>query len=632
MEELTGAADAMSRAISHRGPDDAGRWADPTNGIAFGFRRLAIIDLSEHGHQPMVSRSGRFTVVFNGEIYNHPELSAELGGLGHRFRGHSDTEVALAAFEEWGVEESMARFIGMFAMGIWDAERRSLWLVRDRLGIKPLFVYSRSGLIAFASELKSLVALPDFTPEIDIASAAAYFRYLYVPAPMSIYRGVSKLLPGHLLELRAADRTLPDSRAYWSAAEVARQGHSTPFEGDDADAVNAVESTLLDAVRLRLRADVPVGAFLSGGVDSSTVVALMQEVSSRPARTFTIGFDVGEHDESAEASAVARHLGTDHREIHLSGSDALELVSGIPDIFDEPLADPSQLPTYLICRAARQEVTVALSGDGGDELFAGYNRYAYGSRVIERATRIPRSARQLVGRGLTSVRPDRWDRLYGGAASIMRKPGQRLVGEKVHKLGNLLREPTEAAMYRSLVSAWKVPPVRDLENGESGVPGLPDEPSLSLVERMMLTDQQRYLPDDLLAKVDRTSMAVSLEVRVPILDHRVVELSWHLPQHVKLRNGQGKWVLRQVLYRRVPRALVDRPKVGFSVPLGDWLRGPLRGWAEDRLAPSRLAELPWLDGKRVRDTWDGFLARRNNDHLEIWTILMFEAWRERWIS
>lgn len=628
-EELAAVADAMSRPIHHRGPDDGGNWTNPRSGVAFGFRRLAIIDLSPRGHQPMSSPSGRYTIVFNGEIYNHPELSAELSALGHSFRGHSDTEVALAAFEEWGIHNAVTRFVGMFAMAIWDEQRRTLTLVRDRVGIKPLFVYARDGLVAFASELKSLVALPGFRPEIDVSAAAAFFRYLYVPAPWSIYRGVTKLMPGHLLEIQAPAAKLPPPRSYWSLTEVAAAGHQNQLAGSDAEIVDAVEAAILDAIRLRLRADVPIGAFLSGGIDSSTLVALMQEASPQRVRTFTIGFDVRAHDESKAAAAIARHLGTDHQVLHLGGRDALELVPALPKMFDEPLADPSQIPTYLICSAAREDVTVALSGDGGDELFAGYNRYVYGSGAITRAARVPAHLRRPVGRGLTVIDPRSLDRAHQGLSRLGVRG--RLVGEKVHKLGNLLRQPDASSMYRSLVSAWQEPPVVGSTEHPNRGPSLLDHDGLTLLDRMMLTDQQHYLPDDLLAKVDRTSMAVSLEVRVPLLDHRVVELSWRLPQHAKIREGVGKWALREVLYRRVPKTLLDRPKTGFSVPLSEWLRGPLRQWADDRLDPERLSEVPWLDGQRVRRVWSDFLSGGSQHSLAIWTILSFEAWRDHWV-
>lgn len=632
MERLETSIQAMTQTLRHRGPDDHGIWADPQRGIAFGFRRLAIVDLSSNGHQPMHSRNGRFTLVFNGEVYNHRELAAELRRLGHTFRGHSDTEVILAAFEQWGVEAAVHRFVGMYAMAVWDVERRSLCLLRDRLGIKPLFVYQGGGAVAFASELKAIMALPEFSAEIDVDALGMYFRYMYVPAPHSIFRGVRKLLPGHLLEIRSPQHDLPSSRAYWSLEEIARRGIFNGLDGEDHELVDLLESSLIDAVKLRMRADVPLGAFLSGGVDSSTIVALMQETSPRPVRTFTIGFDVARHNEMSYAAAVARHLGTDHQDIHFSGVDALDLVPTLVDVFDEPLANPSSLPTYMLCHATRQEVTVALTGDGGDETFAGYNRYLYGKRAIGRASKLPIRSRQMAAAGLSYLRPDTWDRIHYGVAALFRLSGQRLVGEKIHKIAHLLRASTPPEMYRSLVSAWQEPPVAGGQHVQPHGMATLDDASIPLLERMMLTDQLGYLPDDLLAKVDRTSMAVGLEVRVPILDHRIVELSWRLPQRTKIRDGETKWALRQILERRVPRDLFDRPKVGFSVPLADWLRGPLRHWAEERLDTARLTQTPFLDVLRVREAWRQFLAGRSNQQLAIWTVVMFEAWRERWMT
>lgn len=602
----------------------------PSSGLAFGFRRLAIIDLSEHGHQPMRSRSGRFQVVFNGEIFNFAELASELSECGHTFRGHSDTEVALAAFEQWGIANAVTRFIGMFAMAIWDTERESLTLLRDRLGLKPLFVYENDGVVAFASELKALSAAPGFRKEIDVEALAQYFRHLYVPAPRSIFRNVRKLLPGHLLEIQSPTEKLPESKAYWSLQDKALSGRVNPFAGGDEEAVDALDAALVDAVRIRMRADVPVGAFLSGGVDSSLVVALMQEVSETPVRTFTVGFDSGAHDESSEAAQIAQHLGTAHHRLHLGATDALDIIPDLPEIYDEPLGNPSQLPTYLICRAARQQVTVALSGDGGDELFAGYNRYSYGSRIISRVSRFPKAPRQLVAAGLTSISTTGWDSLQGAASSLLRFPPQRLAGEKAHKLGHLLRAPDAAGMYRSLVSAWQSPPVRSSSGHDPRTDEVLGHPSLSMLESWMLADQLGYLADNSLTKVDRASMAVGLELRAPILDHRVVELSWRLSEDQKLRNGQGKWALRQVLHRRVPRELIDRPKVGLSVPLAEWLRGPLRSWADDCLDPAKLAEVPALEPGRIRTVWKQFLSGSSNDYLALWTVLMFQAWRERW--
>jgi asparagine synthase (glutamine-hydrolysing) len=633
-ETLERLARAMTGPIRHRGPDDEGVFTDPEGGCALGFRRLAIIDLSEAGHQPMGSESGRYTLVFNGEVYNHNAIRPELIGAGHRFRGHSDTEVILAAFEEWGIAKAVTRFVGMFAIAVWDRQERTLTLMRDRLGIKPMF-YGRAGTgIGFASELKSLVALPGFAGRLDREALASYLRFLYVPAPATIYQGVYKLPPGHLLTLRDPAAPLPEPVPYWSAIDAAYAGAANPLQVSDGEAIEALDGLLREAVRLRLEADVPLGALLSGGIDSSTVVALMQEVLPRPARTFTIGFDRPEHDEAAHARAIARHLGTEHTELRLTGEDALRVIPLLPDMFDEPLADPSQIPTYLVSALARRHVTVALSGDGGDELFGGYNRYRYGAGMSRQLARVPGPLRAAAAAALTAVGPRAWDRMASIATGVLpRRARPRLVGERLHKLARLLRAGNTAARYRTLMSAWDEP--------ESLVPGtseLGDELDLllsngspePLEQRMMLADQRGYLSDDLLAKVDRASMAVSLEARVPLLDHRVVEFAWRLPLRLKIRNNEGKWILRRVLYRRVPPALVDRPKMGFTVPILDWLRGPLREWGEALLQPAELAAGGVLDPRPIRAAWCDIQTGRSPNATGLWAVLMFQAWRARW--
>jgi len=633
--ELEQLAGRMADQLVHRGPDDRGVWCDEQAGIALGFRRLSIIDLSENGHQPMRSASGRFTAVFNGEIYNYVELGRELSDSGARFRGHSDTEVMLAAFERWGVEAAIRRFIGMFAIAVWDHDSRCLHLVRDRLGIKPLFVLAQPGLIAFGSELKALFVVPGFDRELDARALGEYLRYLYVPAPRTIFRNVTKLLPGHILTIRDPRAPLPESVPYWSVERVV---HSSGAEASSLSVEEAVlegERLLQDAVRLRMRADVPVGAFLSGGIDSSTVVALMQACSPRPVKTYTIGFDDGEYDEAPRAARVAEHLGTDHTEILLTAQAALDLVPQMADTFDEPFADPSQIPTYLVCRESRRAVTVALSGDGGDEIFGGYNRYIAGQHLLRRAARVPSGVRRLVAAGVTAVSPDRWDQIYGALAPVLpRRARQRLAGEKLHKIGFLLRQSGVPGMYRSLLSAWQDPAaVADVGEADGVAERILAEGNgLSLLDRMMLCDQLSYLPDDLLAKVDRASMAVSLEVRLPLLDHRVVEFSWRAPRELKVRNGEGKWLLRRVLDRYVPRELVERPKMGFSVPIDRWLRGELRGWAEDLLAADELRRSGLLRPEPIRQTWERFQAGKTRDGLRLWAVLMFQAWHRRWIG
>jgi asparagine synthase (glutamine-hydrolysing) len=633
-DELEALARAMTGPIRHRGPDDDGVFVAAEAGVALGFRRLAIIDLSPAGHQPMASASGRFTLIFNGEVYNHNALREELLALGHRFRGHSDTEVILAAFESWGITAAVGRFIGMFAIAVWDAEDRALTLIRDRLGIKPMFYWSGGRDLAFASELKSLVAVPGFQGRLDRDALASYLRYLYVPAPATIYQGVRKLPPGHLITVRDPSAPLPPPDAYWSALTAAAEGASSRLQVSDEEAVDRLDALLSDAVRLRLEADVPLGALLSGGIDSSTVVALMQEGLPSPARTFTIGFDRPEHDEAEHARAIARHLGTDHTELRVSGADALEVIPRLPEMFDEPLADPSQIPTYLVSALARRHVTVALSGDGGDELFAGYNRYRHGAGMSRRLARVPAPVRGATAAALAAVGPGAWDRMAQVAAGLLpARSRPRLVGERLHKLARLLRAEGTAARYRTLMSAWDrpgalVPGAIELDDELDRIIG--GSGTAELEERMMLADQRGYLADDLLAKVDRASMAVSLEARVPLLDHRVVEFAWRLPLRHKIRDGEGKWILRQVLYRRVPRTLVDRPKMGFTVPILDWLRGPLRGWAEELLQPAVLSEGGVLDPRPIRAAWADVQAGRSPNAVALWAVLMFQDWRKRW--
>jgi asparagine synthase (glutamine-hydrolysing) len=633
-DELTDHATRMIGPIAHRGPDDSGVWIDEHAGIALGFRRLAILDLSPQGHQPMRSASGRFHITFNGEVYNYLDLRRELETFGYRFNGKSDTEVLLAAFEQWGIDQAVSRFAGMFAIAVWDAQERALTLVRDRLGKKPLYVYCEPGLITFGSELKALFAGPSFDRAIDRNALASYLRYLCVPAPATIFERAIKLKPAHLLTVIDADAPLPAPRSYWSLEQAARRGLDHPFAGSDTEAVEALDALLSEAVQRRLRSDVPLGALLSGGIDSSTVVALMQEAGTRPVKTYTIGFAEASFDEARHAAQIAAHLGTEHAELRLTGEDAHTLVPRLVDIFDEPFADPSQLPTLLVSEFARREVTVALCGDGGDELFGGYNRYVYGSQIMARVNRIPRMVRQPIGAGLGSVSAPAWDRLHQLTASVWPVP-QEHFGERVHKLGHLLNAGSMAGMYRSLLSAWQEPEalladdfLPDVDAETDVTARIMDGASpADVLDRMMLADQLMYLPDDLLAKVDRASMAVSLEVRAPLLDHRVVEFSWRLPQSLKVCGATGKCILRQVLYRRVPRHLIERPKMGFSVPIDDWLRGPLRDWARDLLFSSGNG---WFETTAVARAWKDLCDGRPRAGTAVWAAVMLQAWRARW--
>jgi asparagine synthase (glutamine-hydrolysing) len=635
-DELAGHAGRMTASIVHRGPDDSGIWVDERAGVALGFRRLAIVDLSPHGHQPMQSPSGRFIGIFNGEVYNFGEIRRELEACGYRFRGHSDTEVVLAAFERWGIHQGVRRFIGMFAIAVWDTERRELSLLRDRLGKKPLYIYREPGLITFGSELKALFAGPSFDRSIDREALASYLRYLYVPGGRSMFRRAMKLPAAHVLTVSDPALPLPPSRPYWSLREVALEGLARPL-ADEAEAIEELEALLADAVTCRMHADVPLGALLSGGIDSSTVVALMQEASSRPVKTYTIGFADEEFDESPHAARVAQHLGTEHTQLLLSGEDAHTLIPRLADIFDEPFADPSQLPTLLVSQLARQHVTVALCGDGGDELFGGYNRYVYGTRMLPRISRIPWGIRRCVGAGIGSVPARTWDRLSGIAGLVPGIPNQR-VGERVHKLANVMTASSVGGMYKSLLSAWQTPDtlvdgpreVDELREDDENEQILDRPDPRDLLDRMMLADQSVYLPDDLLAKMDRASMALSLEVRAPLLDHRIVEFSWRVPHTLKLRGTTGKWILRQVLYRHVPRQILERPKMGFSVPIDRWLRGPLRSWAEGLLRQDELGKGGLLDPMPIARAWQDLQAGRRQTGSALWAVIMFQAWRERW--
>jgi asparagine synthase (glutamine-hydrolysing) len=635
-DELVEFARLMADTLTHRGPDSRGEWADAEHGVALGFRRLAIIDLSEHGHQPMASASGRFHVVFNGEIFNFLELRRELESEGARFRGHSDTEVALAAFEQWGIKIAATRFVGMFAMAVWDSQLRQLTLLRDRLGIKPLFIYAKDGLISFGSELKALQAGPAFDRTVDREAVTQYLRYLYIEAPRSIFKHVSKLRPGHLLTITDPAAPLPASTAFWSLEDVWHFGTANPLTGTDDEALDQLDQLLSDSVRLRMIADVPLGALLSGGIDSSTIVALMQEQSAQAVKTFTVAFDAAEHNEAHHAARIAKHLGTDHTEILVTGADALSVVPMLPDLFDEPHADTAQIPAFLVCKLARQSVTVALSGDGGDEVFGGYNRYAYGNQLLPRIERMPVPARKLMASGIGLFSSDTLARVHRTVTPVLPAALQhRLAGEKLRKIGALMRQPNVALMYRSLVSAWQNPQL--LTNGVAEPASTVDRVLASnwpthLPDRMMLADQLAYLPDDQLAKIDRVSMGVSLEVRVPLLDHRVVEFAARLPPHLKIDHGKGKVLLRRVLYRRVPEEMVERPKVGFTVPLAQWLRGPLRDWAEDLLQRDRLEADGLLNAKPILRAWRDLHDGHAEVALSLWSVLVLQSWRQRYLA
>ena len=626
-QELAEVTSAMDACLEHRGPDDHGVWTDEDCGVALVHRRLSILDLSSAGHQPMISADGRFVIIYNGEVYSHQPIAAELAAQGYKFHGHSDTEVILNSFAENGIEPTLKRMIGMFAIALWDRRERALILIRDRLGIKPLYWAQFGKLFLFGSELKALRAHPGWNAQIDRDAVAAFMRHNYIPAPHTIYRGVHKLEPGTILTLPW--QAEPRISRFWNARTIARNGMLNPLEGNDADLAEQVEALLQDAVTRRMIADVPLGAFLSGGVDSSTVVALMQQAHLGRVRTFSIGFDIPGYNEAPDAAAVAGHLGTDHTELTVTSSQALDLIPRLPDIYDEPFADSSQIPTYFVSAMTRKYVTVALSGDGGDELFAGYNRYQLTRRFWQALSIMPRPIRNAAASALTMVRPDHWTALAAALPARFRLPQ---TGDKLHKLAAVLNLTSADAIYRRLVSHWEPSAITlDAREPESII----GDDTLSrefpdLLARMQFLDLVTYLPDDILTKVDRASMAVALEARVPFLDHRVVEFSWRLPRDAKVRTRTSKWLLRQVLYRHVPRALIERPKMGFGIPLGEWLRGPLRDWAEGLLAENRLRDAALLDHKVVRRFWQEHLdGSRNWQHL-LWDVLILEAWRERW--
>jgi len=645
---LHGVLEAMAASLVHRGPDAGGVWADAQAGIGLAHRRLAIVDLSPAGAQPMRSASGRFHIVFNGEIYNFQLLADELRRGGAVFRGHSDTEVLLAAVERWGVRGALDRASGMFAFALWDSVERVLHLARDRLGEKPLYYGMLGSNLVFGSELKALRTHPAWRGGVDRRALTLLLRYGYVPAPYSIHDAVYKLPPGTLLSVPAARlarltlRPEPGAAAgdelrpqvYWSARQVAEAGLAQPWRDRPEAAVDALDDLLRGVVRQQMISDVPLGAFLSGGIDSSTVVALMQAESALPVRTFTIGFGERDYDEAGHAKAVARHLGTDHSELYVSPEQALALIPRLPTLYDEPFADPSQIPTFLVSQLARRHVTVALSGDGGDELFAGYNRYFQTERIWRREGRLPRPARELLAGGLTALTPRQWERMAGLLRSglpFVTALRQANLGGKLHKLAMALRARDSTELYRQLVSYWPQPtaavpgavepqgPIA-ADNRLAGAAGLSDD--------FMYWDQVSYLPGDNLVKVDRASMGVSLEVRLPLLDHRVVEFAWRIPLALKIREDRGKWLLRQLLYRYVPPELIDRPKMGFSVPVAAWLRGPLREWAEELLNESRLRADGLLDPAPIRAYWRAHLAGEDRS-LPLWTVLMFQAWREQ---
>jgi asparagine synthase (glutamine-hydrolysing) len=620
----------MADLLRHRGPDDEGVWSDPEAAIALAQRRLSIIDLSPAGHQPMFSACQRYVIVFNGEIYNYEEVRRKLEAEGvGAWRGHSDTEVLLEAIARWGLKPALNACAGMFALALWDRRERKLSLARDRLGEKPLY-YGRIGRsFVFASELKAFRGHPSWNPEIDRNAVALLMRHNYVPAPYSIYRNVLKLRPGHFLELRESDGE-PRVEAYWSARDAAERAAAHPFGGGADEAVTELETLLRQSIKGQMMADVPLGAFLSGGIDSSTVVALMQAMSAQPIRTFTIGFHQAGYNEAEHAKQVARHLGTDHTELYVTEREAMEVIPSLPGIYCEPFSDSSQIPTYLVSKLARSKVTVSLSGDGGDELFSGYTRYAFADEVWSKLTRFPRPLRRATARLATFPPPGFYDSLAAPLMALLPERHRHgRIGDKVYKAARLLTLQTPDEVYHYFCSHWTDPAAIVLGSREpptmlTGLDPLPRFPGS--VERMMYIDLVSYLPDDILAKVDRAAMAVSLETRVPMLDHRIVEFAMSLPLAILRAQGETKWPLRQLLYKFVPKELVERPKMGFGVPIDSWLRGKLRDWAEALLSEHRLRAAGIFDVAPVRAVWHEHLSGRRNFQYLLWDVLMFQAW------
>jgi asparagine synthase (glutamine-hydrolysing) len=634
-DALLAQARTMSARLTHRGPDDSGEWCDEAAGVALAQRRLSILDLSPAGHQPMHSADGRYVVVFNGEIYNHLSLRERLRAehAAPSWRGHADTETLLACFAAWGVERTLRACVGMFAFALWDREQRTLTLARDRMGEKPLYYGWQGDTLLFGSELKALKAHAAFQAEIDRGALALLLRHDCVPAPHAIYRGVAKLRPGHLLRISVDTPREAQPAPYWRYNDAVSAGLCEPLIATDAAATDALEAQLGASVDAQMLSDVPLGAFLSGGIDSSTIVALMQARSARPVKTFTIGFDENGYDEAAHAKAVARHLGTEHTELYVRPEDALAVIPQLPGIFCEPFGDSSQIPTFLISQLTRRAVTVALSGDGGDELFGGYNRYLGARTTWEKAQRLPPPARRAAAAALRAVAPAPWDRWFQRIGPLLPRRWQLATpGDKAQKLADVLTLSSGQAYFLNLASQWQDPARVVL--GAQEPPTLLTTPEAwpptdNLASWMMAMDAQTYLPDDILVKVDRAAMANSLETRVPMLDHRVVELAWRLPLQQKIRHGQGKWLLRQVLYRHVPKELIERPKMGFGLPLDSWLRGPLRDWAETLLDESRLRHEGFFKPDAIRRKWTEHLSGRRNWQHQLWTVLMFQAWLEQ---
>ncbi|WP_108468447.1 asparagine synthase (glutamine-hydrolyzing) [Polynucleobacter difficilis] len=632
-----GALSRMAGSISHRGPDDSGVWHDNRFGVGLAHTRLSILDLSVEGNQPMISISGRYTLVFNGEIYNHLEVRELLSSRDNsieilRWRGHSDTETLLAAFEAWGINKTLQKSVGMFAFAVWDNLKRTITLGRDRMGEKPLYYGWQDGIFLFGSELKALRAHPRFENRINRNAIALQLKYNYIPAPYSIYLGVHKLMPGTTLTIShsASPASGFELTPYWSLNESHSKSFDSKYYGRDIDGISQLHSLCLESIKQQMVADVPLGAFLSGGIDSSAVVAMMQAQSVRPISTFTIGFSESIYDEANYAREVAKHLGTNHTELYVTPQHALDVIPKLPSLYDEPFSDSSQIPTYLVSMLAQQHVKVSLSGDGGDELFGGYNRYLFTTSIWKKISYYPPRLRKACARLICKIPPHRWNIIFNSIDHLLFSRFQfNNPGDKLHKLSGILGASSVKEIYLSLISHWE--DSLDIVLGSEDVPTIFNDPNgWSITElaenKMMFLDMVSYLPDDILVKVDRAAMGVGLETRVPLLDHRIVEFSQSIPLSMKIRNRQGKWLLRKVLDLYVPSNLIDRPKMGFGVPIGEWLRGPLKHWAEDLLSESRLKKEGYLAPVPIRKKWAEHLSGKRNWQYHLWDVLMFQAW------
>jgi asparagine synthase (glutamine-hydrolysing) len=631
---LADTAKAMADTLYHRGPDDGGEWADPENRVALAHRRLAILDLSPAGHQPMQSHDERYILVFNGEIYNHLELRKQLDF--NNWRSSSDTETLLACFSAWGIEKTLPLCHGMFALALWDRAEKTITLARDRMGEKPLYYGMQGTDFLFGSELKAIKAFPGFNNNIDRDALTLFLKHNYIPAPHSIYQEINKLHSGCYLKIKLASLesgALPEPVPYWSLKETVEWGKQNPFDGTPEDAIDSLEHVLTKSIKQQQISDVPLGAFLSGGIDSSLIVALMQKNSGQAVKTFTIGTDSAEHNEAEHAKAVAKHLGTEHTELYVSAQDSLDIIPSLPALYDEPFADSSQIPTYLVSKLAQQKVTVALSGDAGDELFAGYNRYFWAQNIWNKISWLPRPARKALSGLLYSLSLDQWDALNQHTRKFQpERIRTNHLGDKVHKLAERLATVHDLdSLYRSLVSEWNHPESVVLNGSEPQT--ILTQPELwpklhDHRERMMYLDSMTYLQDDILTKVDRAAMGASLETRVPFLDQDVIRLAWQMPMEYKIHKGQGKWLLRQLLYRHVPREMIERPKSGFAIPVAQWLRGPLQEWADDLLDETKLNQQGYFDAKQISQRWREHRSGKRNWQYSLWSVLMFQAWLE----